>query len=208
MILAMIKIASGLVVAVGVVIGVSACSSGDSGGALSGASPGLSGGTNVAETPSVQPSVTFSPGMAGPMPGTPLENPFGSTVTFTNNAKVTVGKPKSFSPSSSAAGHEKGNRAFVQKVSLTNASTTESFQAVWVRTSATTENGECRPVFDDGLSVTPQIVLRPGKSTSWDQGFSCSGGKKGAELMVNVIAAARYNVGEANESAVFVGTLP
>lgn len=204
----MIKVATGAALAVGALVGVSACSSGDSASPLASATPGVSGGTNVAETPSVQPSATFSPGMAGPVPGTPLVNPFGSTVTFTNNAKVTVGTATSITPSlTNSAGHQKGNRAFSQKVTLTNASTTESFQAVWVRTSASTDSAECSKVFMTGLTGAPQIVLRPGKSTSWKQGFSCAS-KKGSEVAVNVLAAAQYSVGETNQSAVFVGALP
>lgn len=190
-------------VSVAVVVLGAACSNGSSGSPLDEVS--ASSSTVAAPTPSVQASISFDPGFAGPVPGTPLENPFGTPIMYTNNFRITVKKPIRFVPGEYAAGVKKGDRTAKLIVVAKNMSTNERLDTSWIKINASAGSSACERVFDSDI-LLPDIRLSPGQSVRYPVAFACRA-KKGAALTVEVNPGEQY-YGDIEEFGYWVGEMP
>jgi hypothetical protein len=118
---------------------------------------------------------------------------FGERVELNGVAAVTLGKPKTFKPSSSAAYGENDEDFKVLELTIENLSK-EPLDTAGFTVSATTGSRAAEQVFDSTKSVgDPSVKVMPGKSVAFKVAFGVDAGEP-LEITVESWEAEAYTV--------------
>jgi hypothetical protein len=131
----------------------------------------------TASHPATSTTTSSSPTTETPTPSEPTEDlptelKFGQTWEYENGLQVTVGAPKTFTPSDYAeTGTQKYNVKF--KVTLTN-KTGQRFSASSCLVDVESGGVEAEEIFDSerGLNGAPETAVLAGRSTTYYVGFN------------------------------------
>lgn len=123
---------------------------------------------------------------AEPTESAPEALKFGQTFAYEDGIKVTVSKPRAYTPDQFAAGHDKGNKAFQVTVTIVNGSQETLDVAGALVDASDAEGAQASAIFDGSNATTMfQGSVLPGKQAKGDFAFSVPA-KAAGELQVEL----------------------